>query len=234
MTRRGVLIVFVLIALVIVLGCGPEIALPSELSDNADNKTAASASKEGENETPLEEATPCSAGWTCLSLSQKIYRHANCSFGQRSDCRYGCANETCRAPPTCTIGVVCSGNHYRGLQVETCEFNWKEKCEYGCAEGKCLPAPPPENASSGSALIDEGPQPMISILAVGEMQEISGHNVSIALITEDQVMLSVDGRRSDWLMEGTVYIRGDLSLTIQEILFQSYSGGKRQIGYMVN
>ena len=182
--------------------------------------------------------TTCVSEWICLSAKSKIYREANCSFTKREDCKFGCKNNTCGQAPVCTAGWNCDGNHYRGYRLESCEFTKKEKCEFGCKDAVCLAEPvvnttvDDENAQTsgaGSAVAT----PAWSTISSGETVVISNHNVSIYTMSDTVVMLIVDGKKSDWLKEGDTFKRNGFSLVIEEILFQSYKDGLKQVSYSV-
>ncbi|GEM_PF-1930208 len=182
----------------------------------------------------IENKTICVAEWICLSAKTKIYREANCSFTLRQDCKFGCKNNTCAAAPVCTSGWNCDGNHYRGYRLESCEFEKKEKCEFGCKDAVCLN----EQVVNTTAIAKEQgsaevAKPVLSTISLGETVVIENHNVSIYTMTNEQVMLSVDGRKSKLIKEGDSYTREDLTIVVGEILFQSYNNGLKQISYSV-
>jgi hypothetical protein len=151
----------------------------------------------------------------------------------RQDCKFGCKNNTCAPAPVCTSGWNCDGNYYRGYRLESCEFTKKEKCDFGCTEGECI-AESVKNATVEVAEpVVEQKTVSATILNLGETIILKNHNVSIYAIDSEQVMLSVDGKKSKFLKPGETFIRNDLSMVIEEIYFQSFNGGKRMISYSV-
>lgn len=176
--------------------------------------------------------TTCVAEWICLSAKTKIYRETNCSFTLRQDCKFGCKNNTCGVVPVCTSGWNCDGNYYRGYRQENCEFVKKEKCEFGCKDAVCLNESVKEKTVAAEVVAE---QKVVSstILNLGEMIVVKNHNVTLYTLDDEQVMLSVDGKKSKWLKQGDTFTRGDLSIVVEEILFQSYNNGKKMISYSV-
>lgn len=187
----------------------------------------------------LNEASPasCVPGWKCISSKTKMFQEENCSLSKKQECKYGCKNDSCNPPPTCTTGIVCAGDYARGFRLESCDFQWKEKCEFGCQEGKCLAAPLPENKTTEAVAEkeEEAVKPAFSSLSLGEIVSIDAsgslHNLSIYTMTMDQVMIMIDGKKSDWLEEGGSYSRNGVTVIVEEILFQSYQNGKKMISY---
>ncbi len=177
--------------------------------------------------------TVCSAQWVCLNSKTKIYRVQNCSFTQRVDCKFGCKNDSCAIAPVCKAGWNCDGNYYRGYRMESCEFIKREKCEFGCREGDCSV----EVVENTSTIIVktgvEEARPALATLNSGDMVLLKNHNVTIYTMTDEQVILIIDGRKSNLLKEGESVTRDDLTIVVEEILFQAYGEGKKMISYTV-
>lgn len=205
---------------------------------NAVNETVNNSELEEQNRVNAQIGL-CTAAWTCLSSSQKMYRYENCSFGQRQDCRFGCTNGSCRTPPTCTVGFKCHGQHVKGYQLEDCSWISETKCDYGCENAQC------RNASSSGAEIQNEtaastppPPQNFNTISVGEtlIIDIGGteHPVSIYTMESGQAKIIVDGQRSDWLEEGDSfgYVSG-VTITVKSILFQSFEGGTREVEFVL-
>ena len=141
----------------------------------------------------------------------------------------------------------------RGYQKEDCSFISKKDCEWGCDQGKCQEkptnifanaseAPAPEPTYSAIAENQDEPveeEKTIYTLKVGEQQQISINgvqtNVSIHFLEPSQVTIKVNGIKSNPIPEqgNTTYENIGATFHIEWILFQSYAGGKQEIGYSV-
>ncbi len=246
--RVSVLLLFVFLS-----GCTPESVTEIEVSDGGevgqvaevviDSGLSVTGEKKGSVESTtitqsaVENKTLCVAEWICLSAKAKIYREGNCSFTLRQECKFGCKNNTCVPAPVCTSGWNCDGNYYRGYRLESCEFEKKEKCEFGCKDAVCLNESAAETKVEGTvssepvATVESTPS--ASTLLLGETVVIENRNVSIYTLTDEVVMLSVDGRKSGLIKQGGNYTREGLVIFIEEILFQPYNNGKKMITYRV-
>ncbi len=189
---------------------------------------------------PKKTITPCQPGWKCLSSTLKIRLLANCSFGERQSCTYGCANESCNPPPVCEPGWKCKGSMERGYQENTCDWIQETKCEYGCFNATCQ-AKPNETTTPAEVMPSDTspPRPSVSIIKVGEVQEITAnggvHNLSVGILEPERVRMSLDGFRSDWLSDGQSFTFGSgVTIKVHTILFQGFAGGKREVEYTVS
>ncbi len=239
--------VLLIVLFLLVLSCTPETAdqqeeLGGDVPINSTptlNQIVGSSESEEPNALDAQPGS-CTAAWTCLSSSQKMYRYENCSFGQRQSCKFGCTNGTCRVPPTCTVGFKCHGQHVKGYQLEDCSWISETKCDYGCENAQC------RNASSSGAEIQNEttasppppPRQNFNTISVGETLtlEVGGteHPVTLYTIESGRTKITVDGQRSDWLEEGgTFTYSSGVTITIQSILFQSFEGGIREVEFVL-
>jgi hypothetical protein len=168
----------------------------------------------------------CSAGWTCMSTSAKIYRNEDCTFGKREDCAYGCNEDDCNPPPVCEPLWGCKGSNERGYQEATCQWVQVKKCEFGCDQGKCQDKPNQTRQT-------QAPTPVVSNseLELGQSIMIGDNSVSIYLIEAGQVRVKINDFKSDWLSEGGNFTSNGLVFNVKEIYFQPYEGGKKLITY---
>jgi hypothetical protein len=241
--KRGivVLLLFILLFSVFMIACTQQTTeIPTEklLVEKAVSSEP-QISRE-ENVTAVPEIsvlkTACTSTWTCLSSTIKIYRYANCSFGEKQVCKYGCKNETCRSAPTCETGFKCNGGYARGHQEKNCEWTLEEKCPYGCKDGRCQPQPNETIVTESPASITPPEETVVSeptnIIAVGQKQVVNSHNVSIYILEPTRVRMLLDERRSNWLEEGQNETLGNgVKIVIVAIYFQEYAGGKREVEY---
>ena len=184
------------------------------------------------------EAEPgeCEIGWKCISLSKMIYQNADCSFGEKKDCLTICENNTCRPAKVCDPGFKCINDEMFGYQKEDCTWIKKKSCEAGCEKGDCVEVD--ENATVEEDLEveeeeEEESEPIVNYeqLNIGESVTLEEMSVSIYILEEDRVKLTVDGKNSNWLTEGEAFTRNDLTINVEEILFQKY--GTKAISYTV-
>ncbi|MDP3640197.1 MAG: hypothetical protein Q8R53_03280 [Nanoarchaeota archaeon] len=233
------------IALLFVGGCVSE---PEETtaSGNGTSLEESNASLGNETETqnfPSLPAGQCTPGWTCLSGQIKAYRTGNCTFIERRECPLGCQNDTCRASSICEQGFKCLDERRVGYQTLVCTWDHVKECPAGCANGDCLP----ENATAQNASAEAAPQtaeipappPDTSkSLQPGEQAILENNGeeyvLEIYILEESRVRLSLGGAKSDWLEEGDSFTARGITITVKEILFQSYGGGTREIRYTVN
>ena len=189
-------------------------------------------------ENGMEEAAKagaCASEWVCINSDTKIFRLQNCSFAQRQDCKFGCANNTCKLAPVCSPGFTCHGTYSKGYQQSDCSWISETKCEYGCKDAKCLGKP----NETIVAVSTSTPAPVAAswpYLSVGEKVEVSTnntvYNMSIYILDPDRVQMKLGEKKSDWLSEGESYhFFYGVTITIKEILFQSHEGGIRKVGY---
>ena len=227
--------------MVVISGC----AVPSPSATNGTVQGEAESLETGNNSIPEENlpAGTCSGQWLCISSMTKAYRYDNCSIGQRSGCTLGCINGTCKAASTCVSGFKCRNQLVVGYQTESCSWIKETRCDWKCENAECIVKP--ANASNeteeetvSTTVPAAPPPPPWYYLKVGEVHIVTvadiEHNMSIFMIEEGQVRLKVDAQVSEWITEGQSYnFREGVVIAVKEILFQAYSGGKRQMGYMV-
>ncbi len=250
MVRKDVF--FVLLVLFVLLGCTEELDKELEVEDivTGESQTAARERAPAQlDETPegavtvSEVVTPCTAGWKCMSSRKKIYQLANCSFGERIDCPLGCENDACVVrTETCDSGFMCKDDFTIAFQTESCSWIRETECEWGCEDGECrLEAESvAEQVDEPSSAVDEEEQEeriQLSTLRMGESTtvEVDGveHSISLYLIQAGEVKMKIDDERSEWMNEGDSFSYDGVTIVVEEILFQSFDGGIRQVGYRV-
>ena len=224
-----------LISLLLIAGCEEEIRKTNTTGENLANNTDESS----DDEEPLPQIPPkpgdCPGKFICISSIVSAYQDTNCKITNRTTCKTECGTEgICKEKEIkiCTPGFKCRSQQERGFQREDCAWDKKEKCEFGCntVTNKC--------ANQSSAVI---PAPNITavpktadpIITFGETVEISAGNLSIYLLEPGRVQLKLNSKRSDWIEEGQNYTFPDATISIKEILFQAYDGGKKQVVYTV-
>ena len=195
----------------------------------------------------------CTPAWECADENYKVYVSEDCNRKDATKCERGCINGDCRPAEVCTTGFKCIDDFRRGYQKEDCSFISKKECEWGCDQGKCQEkptnifanaseAPAQEPAYSAIAenqdeVVEE--EKTIYTLKVGEQQQIGINgvqtNVSIHFLEPSQVTIKVNGIKSNPIPEqgNTTYENIGATFHIEWILFQSYAGGKQEIGYSV-
>ena len=95
--------------------------------------------EEIENQEPKENKTlkSCLEGWKCLNKFEKIYRNADCSFGETERCSSGCVNDTCAN--LCTPGTFsCRNDILRKCDEDGNDWRYHMTCDYGCKNGQCV------------------------------------------------------------------------------------------------
>ncbi len=207
---------------------------------------------------PEDEASvislKCTPHSECVDENYMRFQAENCTFGRPEKCERGCVNGTCRPAEICTTGFKCIDDFRRGYQKEDCSFISKKDCEWGCWEGQCqekpanifenvseAPAPEPKYSAIAENQEDEEAEEEKTIynLKVGEQQQIQINgvqtNVSIHFLEPNQVTLKVNGIKSDPIVEQQNFTYENIGATfqIEWIIFQSYAGGKQEIGYSV-
>ncbi|MDP3698472.1 MAG: hypothetical protein Q8R47_02700 [Nanoarchaeota archaeon] len=206
-------------------------------------------------ETVTETTTSgCTAHWECAEEDYQHFQAENCSWSRPEKCERGCVNSTCRPAEVCTTGFKCIDDFRRGYQKEDCSFLSKIACEWGCDAGKCQEKPtniftnataPKESDTPKYSAIAENQdeeveeEKTIYTLKIGEQQQIQVNglptNVSIHFLEATQVTLKVNGIKSNPIPEqgNTTYENLGATFKVEWILFQSYDGGKQEIGYSV-
>ncbi|MEK6939908.1 MAG: hypothetical protein AABX31_04220 [Nanoarchaeota archaeon] len=214
-------------------------------------------------ETPVETAPAetsgegCTAQWECADENYKVYVQEDCVRKDATKCERGCVDGQCRPAEVCTTGFKCIDDFRKGYQKEDCSFISKIGCEWGCDAGKCqekptniftnetAPTTSTESKPTYSAIaenkeegeVEEGKT--IYSLKVGEQQQIQINgvqtNVSIHFLEPSQVTLKVNGIKSNPILEqgNTTYENIGATFKIEWILFQSFAGGKQEIGFSV-
>ncbi len=183
----------------------------------------------------------CEEQWRCLGDEIKAFQFANCSFGQRLDCPRGCINDSCRAAEVCEVGFKCVDENRKGYQLESCSWISKSVCEFGCREGECqdMPENVTEELETEEEISEENlaSSPATTSLTLGETHTITinenEYNLSIYTMDIDAVRIQLNSEKSDWINSGGNYTYQQDVLFIDEVLFQPYEGGLREIGYRI-
>jgi len=188
-----------------------------------------------EDSAEIVTETECTAGWKCKDNNIKAYQLENCSFINQKECPLGCINDTCKASEVCEAGFKCKGEFYRAYQSESCTWLQKKKCEYGCNESVCNSEPIVEVVEEEEAEVTVQANENIKMgetktHTIGEVD----YNFSLYNINDGQVQILINGRRSEWLDEGSNYSNSGALVIIKGIYFQSYPGGKKEIEYTIS
>lgn len=242
---KKIMMVVVLCLFILLISCADNNQAEELNEENATafdlDNVSESITEEGQEEINVPLSLPagqCAAGWKCISSQMKAYRNESCGFERRIQCPLGCQNDTCRAASVCTSGFICLHNR-RAYQTEACTTINEVECPGGCEEGECLlynETAAREAAEAAQQAATEAPPPDTSrMLQIGQQDLVVindiNHTVSLSIVEQSRAKFRIDSFQTDWLEENqNVTIRG-LKLTIKEILFQSYDGGKQQVRY---
>ncbi len=242
---KKIIMLALLLLFIVIMGCSQAELAEESIAENTTvvllENTSESMVEEISEVSPSLPSGQCLPTWRCISSQIKAYQKADCSWGERITCRLGCFNDTCRAGSTCESGFKCINDHRKGYQTEACTWINDVECPGGCEEGECLfyNASAVEDIAAPAAIVeDPSPPPDNSkTLRMGQQEtvEINGeeHVISVYILEQSKMKFSVDGFKTDWLEEGdTATIRG-ITITVNEILFQSFSGGKQEVRYTV-
>lgn len=243
--RKRLFMLFFLLALFFLVGCVSKTEQPA-LPENDSLLSEEELSLPNETNELIPASLPagaCTPGWACISGQLKAYRTENCTFVQRRECPLGCQNDTCRASSVCEQGFKCLDERRVGYQTLVCTWDHVKECPAGCVNGDCLPENATvQNATETPALQqpEEAPAPppdTSKSLRPGEQAIVENDGeeyvLEIYILEEGRVRLSLDGAKSDWLEEGNSFTARGITVTVKEILFQSYGGGTREIRYTI-
>ena len=113
-------------------------------------------------------------------------------------------------------------------------------------KGECLPEPVKNETVNktvevkSSAIDDSKKEEVVKdTMYVTKLTETSNitlnkknYIIQIYNFEGDRVKIKVNDIRGDWLKEGESFTdNGEITLTLKEILYQAYAGGKQQVGY---
>ena len=165
-----------------------------------------------------------------------VYLNDDCSFGEKKDCTTICENDTCRPAKVCDVGFKCRDNDTFGYQKEDCSWIKKKECEAGCEKGDCVEVDENVTVDVDEPVVEEEEEestPVVNFeqLSIGEEITLEEMPVSLYIIESERVKITIDGKNSNWLAEGESFTRNDLTVTVEEILFQEY--GIKAISYTV-
>lgn len=226
--KKTILLIVLLLAACFIAGCAKE-EQANVNETAAENQTYA--------ETPVSGA--CEPKWKCIGSDTKAFQLENCSFTDRKECPLGCFNDTCRIKEACVVGFKCKDKTTKGFQTEGCRWISETKCEWKCENAECVPKP--ENLTEEEIVEVEEPAPAPVVitpenrLALGETVTIvSGgvnYELSIYILEPERVKLKLNTQKSDWMAEGdtATFFGGSVSITVNEILFQSHDEGVKAV-----
>ncbi|PIN73200.1 hypothetical protein COV20_03135 [Candidatus Woesearchaeota archaeon CG10_big_fil_rev_8_21_14_0_10_45_16] len=196
-------------------------------------------------EQPADES--CVDEWKCLDDSTQGHVLADCSVSETKICENGCEDNRCVIPEGCEPGWKCIDESRKAYQEASCRYINKQTCDWKCEDSQCVEKPanytepveeqPPTSYAEENQEPEEAETSNIAEINQGETQVLNvggkQYNLTLYFITETEVKLDVDGVRSDWLMDGDDFVYQDIRITVRYILFQSYPGGKKIVGYSV-
>ena len=235
---KKVVVIGLIIVLFFLVACKP----PAETSEIHVEETT---------EVSSDKCTPHSE---CIDENYMRFQDENCTWARPEKCERGCIDGDCRPAEICTTGFKCVDDFRRGYQKEDCSFLSKISCEWGCDAGKCqekptniftnASAPSKESEPKYSVIAENSDEPAVEkktiyTLKMNEQQQLDIKgvltNVSIHFLEPSQVTLKVNGIKSDPIAEqgNFTYENLGMNFNIEWILFQSYAGGKQEIGYSV-
>jgi len=195
--------------------------------------------------------TTCAAGWKCIGKWKKGYLSADCQWSRETQCTLGCKQGECNVGKVCAVGFKCVDKNKMGYQTENCGWIKTKKCPGGCLQGECLPEPEKNETATKNSIQKEIKDSAIDDSTLAETKKDMVHTIKLTETTNlkfnnknytiqlynlesDRAKIKINDVRSDWLSEGQSFTyRGEITLTVKEILYQRYSGGKQQVGYTV-
>ncbi len=222
-----------------------ELDLNKSSDDILKNNSPLPSENGTDEEIPLgsreETSGSCQDAWVCISSKARMHRLSNCTFKQKESCETRCEDGQCleniRSNVTCIPGFKCKSSNSKGYQMESCGWTSETRCEFGCSNNTCN-TQPSESATAGEENKETKPAEPIYYLSLGETQTITYNEVkysfSIYNLDAGQVRVSLDNFKSDWITEGSSTTFGvGVKITVKEIYYQAYPGGKQMIGYTV-
>lgn len=203
------------------------------------------------NDKELEEmllndtlSGPCTTNWRCIGSNIKAYQLDNCSFTpERVECPLGCFEDECKKGETCETGFKCKNEFTKGFQTEVCTWTNTKKCNWRCIDGDCREKSENYTEEIVEKMVEEIAEPVVVKTKANELNlneglviEVNGeeHNLFLFMLESEQAQVSLDGQRSDWLAEEESFTyKNGLTITIKEIFFQSFQGGKMAVSYTI-
>ena len=231
-----ILVVFFI--LVFLIGC------TGSVDQKVENESASVV-----NQTKLvveNKSSKCEASWKCIGKWKKGYLGSDCNWSQETECRLGCKDGKCNLGKVCEVGFKCISENKKGYQTESCGWINTKRCPGGCLKGECLPEPVKNETVNktvevkSSAIDDSKKEEVVKdTMYVTKLTETSNitlnkknYIIQIYNFEGDRVKIKVNDIRGDWLKEGESFTdNGEITLTLKEILYQAYAGGKQQVGY---
>ena len=231
MLRKGIVLLGLILTVFIVSCAAPEDKSVNETiidPESALDKEAALPAEEGD----------CPGRFICISSLVSAYQDKDCQIVNRTTCETECADGVCREKEIriCPPGFKCRNQYSRGFQREDCSWDKTEKCEFGCNLNttKCFNSSqvdtaiptPTEKAASKS---------VYPVIQQNQIVDISSEDLTIYAIEADRVQLRLGPQKSNWLGEGdSATFKNGVTVTVREILFQAYAGGKKEVVYSVS
>ena len=218
--KKEIIIYIVVIISLLIVGC----------TSFQESKEGNESDKVGSKDT-AETSGTCVSDWRCVDNKYKGFQLENCSFIDQVECPLGCRNNTCVPGETCEPGFKCRNINTVSFQDSACQWSKRKDCEFGCVDGQCNPKP---NETVVEQTAEDNLEPA-SILKAGEIKNIEGKNLSLYLVEEERVKLQINDKKSDWPKEGENYTyMSELSISVVDIFFQPYAGGRQEISYIIN
>jgi len=223
-----------LIPVIFLLACTSEEISQEEALSEEELSTGEAAIFSGE--------TLCTPGWKCLGKWNKAYQDKNCSWSQKIECPLGCQNGECQAGQTCDSGFRCINENKMGFQTEGCTWINIKNCLGGCENGACLPDPIQNEttAEEPAEPVEPITPPLIEyeILNFGEKKiyQINSQEYTITLynLESDRAKFRINEWKTEWMVENaTINYQGEFIIHLQEILFQPYDGGVKQVSFTI-
>ncbi|MEK6969814.1 MAG: hypothetical protein AABW48_05290 [Nanoarchaeota archaeon] len=235
---------------------GVGVSLGDDSAGTPKDETAGTAAEAPKTEITGEEPTPteaiitgsCTPGWKCISSEYKAYLNADCTFGERKRCTLRCADNDCVAGNVCTTGIKCIDVRTKGFQQEDCSWTNRVNCDYGCENNVCISSL--ANASAASTTAETAASSTAAAtpvagavvthpeLKLSEVQEVTigglKYDLAISVLEADQVKIRLNTQKSDWISEkGSFRFGNGITITIYDIYYQTFSGGKMGVSYSI-
>lgn len=235
--KKIILLIVLLLAVCFVAGCTKE----EQVNGTTEEQTNETAEEQAPAGNQASASGLCEPKWKCISSNIKAFQLENCSFTDRKECPLGCFNDTCKIKEACVSGFKCKGETIKAFQTEGCYWMSETRCDWKCVNGECIPRP--ENATedeAGEEAASATPTAPVAVtpenrLALGETKTITkggvDYELSIYIIEDGRVRLKLGAQKSDWLAEGekASFLGGNVSIAVEEILFQPYDGGVKAV-----
>jgi len=178
----------------------------------------------------------CDPQWQCLNASFKTYQLENCSWSNQTKCSFGCLNGTCQPAP-CLSGFKCKDPSTWAFQLENCSWTQETECEWGCANNSCS-SQPEEETTEEEIILKQISRNTLNTLPFGEIHTLEinekQYNISLYNLEAERAIVKINNFKSEWISENQNFTyTTDLIFSLEEIYFQAFYGGKRNIVYQI-